>query len=392
MFDNIRGVITFSAVAAEPSEFLNAVKKSAVSVRKMRIDKNEISGSVYSHDFDELKVIGKKSGAEVTPAHKSGLIFTVKKYNRRYGLMAGFILALALVIFLSNIVLVVEVYGNESLSDESVKSLLSDYGIKIGSFIPGIDFRQTEKDVMIADDNLAWVGIRHTGSRVMVEVSERVDYPEMNYSALPCNIIAEKDAQIVGVENLYQGQLIPMLYDGVKKGDILVSGVIETTYGKTYMVHSMGDIIGRYTQKEVFSQSYLDERVDYLSPVKRKSIYLFGLRIPLYINKGISSEYEYDEKLNYLEVFNMSLPVGIVDSEYRPYRFVETEYTKRSVKEILDRKISIYEKNFLDGEDILIIDREVQFSENKEGMKAVVKYTLEGNIGVEQDILGKIRN
>lgn len=389
MFDNLRGIISFRAFSAEPDRFINILKSSSVSVRNMRVIKNEITGEVYTYDFKELKNLANKNSIQVDINKKNGLIFTVKRYKKRTGIILGFFLALALIFFLSNTVMVIEVYGNDSISDEYVISILSDYGIHIGSFIPNIDLRRTERKILIAIDDLAWIGIRNTGSRILVEVSERVKYPEMTATMSPCNVVAAYDAQIVGIENLYMGMLVPMLYDGVEEGDILISGIIQTTYGKEYFVHAMGDIIGRYTDKQVFHQSYSDTHINYKDEITKKSLYLFGLRIPLYINKSIKGEYEYDEELSYFNIFNVKLPVGIVYSEYHPYDIVADEYDNETAKEILIEKINLYEKNFLDGEDIKIINKEIQYTIKKDGLSAVVKFTLEGNIGKTQEIFAK---
>ena len=56
---------------------------------------------------------------------------------------------------------------------------------------------------------------------------------------------------------------------------------------------------------------------------------------------------------------------------------------------MLEDKIKLYEHNFFDGEDITVIDREVFFSEDGKEAKAVVKYTLESDIGVTQEIMAK---
>ena len=69
----------------------------------------------------------------------------------------------------------------------------------------------------------------------------------------PCNIVASRDAQIKNVR-LYSGMLVPMVGDGVKKGDIIVSGVVDTKYGRSFYVHSIGEITGIYTEKMTFSK------------------------------------------------------------------------------------------------------------------------------------------
>ena len=192
------------------------------------------------------------------------------------------------------------------------------------------------------------------------------------------------------VQNVYMGMLIPMLYDGVKKGDILISGTVDNGKGGVFFVHSMGEIIGRYDEKVVFSQPYTDENIRYTDKITRKYLKLFGLDIPLYVGKNNFGEYEYDKSINYLNICNIQIPVGIVREEYRLYETEFTEYTSERAQELLEDKIKLYEKNFYEGEDVLILGKEVQFTETRDGMTAAVKYTLEGNIGVEREIMAQM--
>ena len=61
---------------------------------------------------------------------------------------------------------------------------------------------------------MAWVGIRHSGNRIVVDVDEIVEQPEMIKSNLP-SIISTKDAQIKSVK-VYNGSLNYIVGDGVK--------------------------------------------------------------------------------------------------------------------------------------------------------------------------------
>jgi similar to stage IV sporulation protein len=232
------------------------------------------------------------------------------------------------------------------------------------------------------------IGVRNTGCRVIVEVNERTKIPEMVSTTRPCNVVSTKDAQIVGLK-VYMGMLVPMLGDGVRKGDLLISGVVEGSHQNTYYVHAMGDIIGRYEEKVSFSQNMTDNIMVYDDEIIKKSISVFGFRIPLYINKSIDSEYEYAEQINNFKLLKLTLPVGIVISEYNPYTVESVSYTEEEAEELLNEKVKRYEQNFLSDDSVKIIDNKIQTSIKDNVMTITVTYTLEGNIGETQEILAK---
>lgn len=389
MFDNIRGIITFEAVASEPEAFVNMLRDSPVPVFDIRLESGKIYGDVYRADFEEVKRTAERLGAQLCVHSKRGGVFTVRKYRRRIGMLIGLVLAFAMVAYLSNVVMIVEVYGNETLTDKQVISLLRDQGIRIGAFIPSVDLREAERRIVSSSDDIAWVGLRSKGCKIQAEISEIGEFPDIVPTSVPCNIVSSRDAQIVEIKNVHMGMLVRMLHDGVKKGDLLISGTVDDGKGGVYFAHSMGEIIGRYTEKVVFRQAFEDERFDYGEKTVRKKLCFFGLEIPLYIGKNNFGNYEYDEETRYAELWGIKFPIGIISAEYKPYDIVPVSYSPEQAKTILEDKISLYERNFFDGEDVTVVDKEVFFSEDSGEAKAVVMYTLESDIGVTREIMAK---
>lgn len=389
MFDNIRGVISFEAIAPEPEIFINNLKASSVSVTNLRCKGSKLAGEVYWSDFEDIRHIAEADGVQISISKKRGKVFTVRKYRLRAGLAAGFFLAVILVAYLSNVVMSIEIFGNETVSDKQVESLLNDCGIHIGTFIPSIDLREAERIIVSESEEISWIGIRSSGCMIEAEITEADKPPEMIPTRTPCNVVSAKDAEIIAIQDIYMGMLIPMLHDGVKKGDLLISGTVEDGKGGVYYAHAMGKIIGRYDEKVTFYQPYSEEKLQYTEKITRKTLNFFGLKIPLYVGRNNFEQYEYDEKMSFLKIFNIQLPVGIVYSEYKLYDTETEEISPEKAEQLLEEKISLCEKNFYSDEDMTIIGREVFFSETEEGMTAVVKYTLEGNIGVTKEIMAK---
>lgn len=390
MRNKLLGSIYFRLFTADCGDIVNKLRATGFAVKDIRIENGKfITGTVDWYDLDELKAFAEDNKAQFEQLDKKGIAFTVQRYKKRLGLAAGLLTALMLVFYLSNTVLRIEVYGNESISDERVKSILADYGIKIGAFIPSLDLRDSEQRIITAFDSFSWIGIRSSGCRILVDISELTEKPEMIPISTPCNVVAACDAQIVDIRNVHLGMLVPMLYDGVRKGDILISGTIDGKLDHDYFVHAMGEIIGRYDREVTFEQPYVDSVINYGTEKTKKSLYLFGLKIPLYLNKEEKFEYEYSEEIKYARLFNLELPVGIVEADLKPYTVDEIEYSPEQAKIILESKISVYEKNFLINKDITVVGKESEFSENEDKLVVTVKYCLESDIGVTQEILAK---
>lgn len=281
MFDNIRGVISFEAIAPEPEVFVNNLKASSVSVTNLKCKGNKLSGDAYWSDFEDIKQIAEDDGVQLSIAKKRGGVFTVRKYRLRAGLAVGFFLAVIMVAYLSNVVMSIEVFGNETLTDKQVESLLNDCGIHIGTFIPSVDLREAERIIVSESEEISWIGIRSSGCIIEAEITEADKPPEMIPTRTPCNVVSAKDAEIVEIHDIYMGMLIPMLHDGVKKGDLLISGTVDNGKGGVYYAHAMGKIIGRYDENVTFYQPYSEEKLRYTEKVTRKTLNFSELKFPL---------------------------------------------------------------------------------------------------------------
>ena len=126
------------------------------------------------------------------------------------------------------------------------------------------------------------MGIRRSGNRIVVDVDEMVEQPEMIKSNLPSNIISTKNAQIKSVK-VYNGSLNYIVGDGVRVGDVLISGIYTDSKGNILTVNAIGEIIGEYEEKMIFEQAYEEEN-EYLKGNFKKTDF-FTFKIPLNIGK-----------------------------------------------------------------------------------------------------------
>lgn len=389
MFNNIKGIIKFEAIAPDTNYFINLLKKSCITANNIQYKNEKITGSIYRKDFIELKKLGEKCNAQISILEKRGAIFTVQKYKKRAGLLIGFLMSLFLVMYMSDLVMIIDIYGNTTITDKQILSLLNDNGIHIGTHISEINLRTAERKILSSSDKISWIGIRAKGSKLQVEINEMDNSPEIIPMNIPCNIVSSKDAQITEIRNVYSGMLVQMLNNGVKKGDLLISGVVENGKGGTYYSHSIGEIIGKYTEKIEFVQPYSDKEICFSDTITQKHLNFFGLKIPLSFIKNDFELYEYDEDITYLQLYDLQFPIGIIYSKYKPYTISEINYSPEQAKAILMDKINMYELNFLKKDDIKILNKEIEFKETEEGMCAATTFTLEGNIGVSKEIIIK---
>ncbi|MGN0606824.1 MAG: sporulation protein YqfD [Oscillospiraceae bacterium] len=385
MFDNIRGVVRFCAEGSRLYQFINAIKEKGIICKNQRCINNKFYGNVYNSDFKYIEEIASDYGISVNIAGKKGLIYKLMKYRKRYGFMAGLIIVPLFIVFISGRAVIIEINGNEKNSDEQIISILADAGIEKGGSLSDVDYGYAEQYLRLNLDNVVWVGIRHTGCRVVVDIDEGEDMPEIISERTPANIVSAKDAQIVSV-NVLVGQLDKLVNDGVKKGDILISGVYSDDKGNIRCVHSLGSIIGIYNESVVFSQSFENtERNSTDNIIEQNFLEAFGFRIPLFIKKDLPYDFEYTENTEPFELFGKELPFGIVNTEYTEYVSENVTYSEEQAENILMEKVERYERNFISDAEIL--ERDIQKNISDDRIEYIVNYKLKGEIGTTEEIL-----
>jgi similar to stage IV sporulation protein len=389
MLDHLRGVLTFRAAPFSPENFLDELKKSPVSARKIAEKEGFLTGEIYAFDKKGLTLLAAKSDTPLEFIKSRGLILEAMKYRARYGVIIGLLLSFLLIFYLSNIVLKINIYGNETLSNKEIEAVLADNGLFIGAFLPSVNLRTAEAAVVSDVREIGWIGIRRSGCILEAEISEMTLPPEIVDTNAPCNVAATRDAQIVKINAVPQGMLVPMLYDTVSENEILVTGVISGKLGNTYLVHAEADIRGRYSETISITQNLIDASYDFSPPEKRNFIYLFGVRIPLFWGDYSVPNFEYSEEINRFNLFSLELPIGIIYGQYRAYTPSQEVFSLGEAQVLLEEKIERYERNFLDENETEIISKDAVYSAVPNGINAEINYVLESNICKTEYIFAK---
>ena len=365
--------------------FLNAMHKNGIFCQKERCRGNKLCFLIAAKHWKTASELARTYGVTLQSEEKRSLFRTLYRYRFRFGIPIGILLAGALFFYCSNIVMRIEVIGSTSDSEtRQILTILEEQGVARGSWIPEIDFSKCEHQLRAAVDELAWVGMRHTGNRLVVEVMARTPTPEMLETRVPCNLVAAQDAQITAV-SIYCGQLMRLVGDPVRKGELLVSGVITDETGHTGVRHAMGSITGIYTQEQVFTCAAEDEiRTPTGQTETQRYLDLFAWHIPLCTRDVSFSDSVKTTEHHWFSLFGAELPVGIYQEHFQAYETTVKTYTTAEMQQNLKEQEQRYADNFLDQVEVL--DKKITVLEKEDGIDWVVSYTLEGEIAVQQEL------
>lgn len=404
----IKGYVKFQVSGYSPERFINACKYRNIKLWGLFSRKGtyEMYTSVYN--FKKLKPIIRKTGTKVMIIERFGLPFFFYRYRKRKIFFAGAIAAIILIYVMSLLVWNIDVRGNISRTDETIIHFLEENNIKQGMWKSQLDCSRIVKDLRKEFDDIIWVSASIKGSCLFIQIKEN-DAKEFALQETSTNnvtnIIADSDCQI---EEIITRQGKPLVSEGdvVKKGDTLVTGVLEVYNDNKeiigYQLHdSQADIKGKitYNYKNIVPVKY--QKKEYGKQVKEELYMRFYNKI-FWIGKEKIKEDEHESILEEKQLLLggfLELPIYIGRKITKPYVMKDAEYMKEELKsklinnlkktyddlekkgvEIIENDVKIYnECNFAIAKGTLTLICDIGEKEEAKIPKVPVEEELNGN-------------
>ena len=323
------GILEVEFSGIYPEKILNLCAQNRIGVWNSRFLWQKIRLFITVKDFRKLPKILKKSGVRVHILSKKGFPFFWNRYKKRLGIFTGIVLFFATLQFMSGFIWIIEVEGNKTVQTNEIISVCSELGIKTGTKSSTIDTKNKVQDLLLKMDKLSWGSLNIEGCKLTVNVSEVT--PKSEDNSVPTNLKALADGVIKKID-VTSGNCVVKVGDTVKKGDVLVSGIIENAT-ETKFVHSIGSILAETEQTIDFSEPFI-KKVKYpTGEIKEKRVLeFFTLKIPLYIGKE-RGEFDTNVKHQFLELFSQKLPIVL---HTKKFVFTKNETRKQSYSEVCD--------------------------------------------------------
>ncbi len=384
MEQKLRGEYSVTATGGRLYRFINDLQQAGVCCRSQRCCNGSYCFRIYTRFRTKTEAIAAQHHVTLSFQARRTLAQLLFQYRFRVGIPIGVLLAGSLLFYGSNIVLHIDVIGNENAEAAEILTVLEEQGVVRGKWIPSIDFTYCEHALRSQIDELAWVGMRHTGNRLVIEVMERTPEPEMLEERVPCNIISAHDAQITGY-TIGCGQVMRLVGDSVQKGELLVSGIVTDETGHLGIRHAMGNVVGIYTQTETFQCPYVQEiREETGRTEQRRYLDLFSWHIPLEPKPESMESCRKTTSYHWFSLLGKALPIGIYSENFFEYERHLTALTPEEAAANLEEQVQRYEENFLSETKILSREKSIITSET--GLEWTICYTLEGEIGTQQEV------
>ena len=235
-------------------------------------------------------------------------------------------LGICLNIFLSKLIFDVEVVHSNRYIREIVYNNLRERGIYKYRFkVNYLEKEKIIKEILKKESNdIEWLEIEEIGTKYIVKVEQRKKNKEEEV-CVPRNIVAGKDAFILEIQ-ADVGEVIKKKYDYVKKGDIVISGIIHNKEEEVSRKCATGKIYGEVwykvnleipmeykeeivtgKEKNTFEINFLNKNISLFNnfkTYKKNSTFLIGSNL-LPISLNFTKYLETDVKMYKYNLFNV---------------------------------------------------------------------------------------
>ena len=391
----IKGYVSIRIDGFFCERFINlCVKKGILLWDIKRSGESRIYAKISISDFKRVNEAAKKTRSKVTIAKKSGLPFLMFRYRKRRLALIGIVIFFVMLTFFKSHVMGIDIRGNERIETDAVEAALKDFGVYLGADLRDIDRRLVQNKMMNRMEDIAWIGVNIRGSRVYIEIKERLDTEENPETDIPCDLIAKRDG-IIEELDVREGQSMVKRNEFVEEGDLLVSGAMDSNSMGIRYVHSYGEIYAstNYEKTGEYALTITEKKLTGRQK-KKYSIHFGEKSFDLFLKN--EPDYKYFEKKEDVK------KTGFWGMEFKTctYSEYEPKKIKRGEKEAFeDAKKDLIEKmkqeiftNSENSDDIQIKNISSKYEKkDAETIEITVNFELRENIALQRPI-DKIEN
>ncbi|MCI8443041.1 MAG: sporulation protein YqfD [Provencibacterium sp.] len=343
----LKGIVGFTLTGGFIERFLNLCTRAGLPVFNTLRRPDSLSACTTARAYRQMRPIARKTGVRMRIAYKRGLPFILQRYHKRIGILIGTAFFVLFLGVMSRFIWSIEITGNETLSEEYILENLARCGIHERAYIGSIDTLSAERQMMLITPELSFIAINLRACTAQIQLGEREMPPEMIDTREPCNIIAARTGRIVEME-VYDGSPVVKVGDGVREGELIVSGYVEGLRVKRgYAVHARARVIAEFEEEvhiEVPLREQLREPVGE-AKVKR-SLHLFGLRLPLSFGGAPKGSFELTTRTVQPVVLGLRLPLQIISESYQPVAVQAIELSESQAREQAQKQLWQYQQDF----------------------------------------------
>ncbi len=355
-------IFGYRKVTVEKKDLKNALNDLLRAGISVKIENSAFF--VSEREFKKVENLfrGKISYSASKPL---GLLGKLRAYKARFGVILALLISLFLCLYSRSRVWDIRIEGASAEAEEKILEELGNFGFSVGASFRKIDKAKIEAEMLSASENVSWININQRGTVAYVKVIEKLTFEEEEEKNGYANIVAARDCIIEEI-TIKRGIALVKPGETVKKGQILISGVIPSELGGGFC-YAEGEVIGRYVDEISLTVPEKESvKIESGREIYQKNIKIFNFSIKILKNYR-KTEAECDiikEKRTFLSFFGKKLPISRQCEHRVFYEECDVFYTKSEMIKLGTERMRDAVNSTLSDKNLLKIKTHGEFSGN----------------------------
>ena len=226
LFYFLQGYLILELCGDSKERFINLCKNKEIEIIQIFLINDRWYCKIKCRDYKKIRPYIKKTGCISKIKSKIGLPFLWRRVKKRKGLLLGGALFLFIITQCSGRIWYIGVEGGFLHTREQMTQVMKEeLGVYGGILGKQVDCFEIEKKLRLDYNEIGWISVEKRGCRLFVMLNESTMPKQVETREEPSHIIASQDGIVRKIE-VMAGIPQVKVGDEVKKGDILISGVV----------------------------------------------------------------------------------------------------------------------------------------------------------------------
>lgn len=233
--------VDFAASGGRSEKLITLCGRQGISLYKIRPTVDGFTARLPARRYREVSRLARRCGTRLRVRKRRGVLFRLRAYRGRWGLVLAPLVFAAAVHLLGQSVWSIRYDRLDAAARSRVEQVLYSMDICEGAVLTQEKLRLAEKQLMDGDEAFGWVSLNFEKGRLVVEASSALQKPAIE-SNDPVDLVAAADGILLEV-NAQEGFAVKSVGQTVAAGDVLVSAHKPDPYEQPVESHAKGLVV-----------------------------------------------------------------------------------------------------------------------------------------------------
>ncbi len=360
--------------------FFEKIIKNKINIFDIKHKLNIIIFKVSYNDY--LKIIKLNTIYNIRIINIRGINKVKKLFSFYYIFFCLLFLNIVFIFIYSKMIFFIEIKTENKELKEIIESNYDKYELSLYKFSNSYSNLKKISERIKQDNNklIEWIEIKHIGVKYEINIIEKIDLDSKNINNTKKNdVVAEKNGLILDIY-ASSGEIIKNKGDYVKKGEIIISGMIKKNDEVKNIVSAQAKVYAEVWYKVIIEHPFIFEEQVNEKGYKNISINIFNKDIVLLSRKNKSINKEQEIILIKNSIFTLK------SIQKYQTNLVKKKYTKKELQNILENMAKKEIVKQLSKNEKILLQKTLKNTTDDVKMNIEVFFKVYENIAIEKDI------